>query len=1552
MFPTFAFGGGAPAWVQEHYRWRNDDGNEAGATWKANADAAITGVTRGTNIRLRFDVLNSGTASGSLAAKLEYSLGAGGPWTAISPASDGLYAFEMTTSANYANGDATTALLTGTGTFTAGKAVESPSNTSAAVTINTNQYSNFEYCFRATTKAIGGSSYYFRVSGLNTYSQTAQLTMAPGEANEAPVIRSALTANASCAAAMSYQIQASGSEPITYGASGLPGGLSFVAGNMITGTPTVVGVFNVGLTATNAYGGDAKTLVLTTVANMPPTANNSSVTVASGGQVSCALSATDPEGRAMTYLLGAAPSHGAVGANPGSSSWIYYPAAGYAGSDSFQWQASDGVTNSNVATVSITVTPTAPVPQNQSTCVATNTLTVLPASYAGGGGYTLGLVKVAGPSHGSAAVSNLTFVYTPTAGYAGTDQISWYLTYGGTGVTATVTNSITVKAAVYGNDWPQWRYDEYRSAMTPVPLPGSLYLQWRRDFPSYATPGLLTKNMNDDFGYFQPVMAGTTVVVNVTGRDKVVGLDALSGAVKWTFYTDGPTRFAPAISNGRVYAPSDDGYLYCLDLETGALINRILAGGGNRKFFGQTRLISPWMVRGGPMVAGGKVFFASGLWALEGIFAFALNGATGAEIWRNDGLGGMITGQPHDGQPTVSGPSPQGYLCMKSDNSTLYVPGTEAEPALLNPSTGNVISWWQGGTYGSGLDSQGYKTMINGGQFVNLGPFSGTAGTIPIQITAGGRSYTASDASALGVSGTIRAILSGGNCLFVMTQQGSLYCFGGTQATPNSYTVQSTPLPVISDQWTANAAQILAGATAKEGCILVAGIGTERLVDELVKQAPANAIIVAIDPNANKVAALRATMDAAGYYGSRIAAYAGDPLTGGFPQYGARLVVSEDVTAAGYPSTGSGQAAQDFIANLYRVIMPYGGMAWLPLTGGQHTTFATEVAVAGLDFATAGRSDPLSTLTRTSLKNASNAKAGAAAYDKTVKGPLGFLWFHAANNTGGHGVNIANANNYNGVVNQSGTRSYVDAFSGLPLSSSTWDGTSGVVSSSSAGSYVNPFTGLPGPGRTIPGGYGCGSGFSGFGYISAGRAGTAGFHDALSDSGTVHIDGVRSCCGNPGGNVGSGVHYWDTPGCYCAYSVRASFALAPVPEVENWSRWGYGPTQDILDEKPIRLLGVNFGAPADQKAPDGKLWVGYPAKCGACPNVLIAASGPSLQSIYHHSSRIKNNALKFVASSVMQGATNVVVILSRSAVATQAIQAPAVDGVMSDSCWDGSRKLMLCNNSMPADIRPAYAWMRYDAANLYVAFSCPSGTWASGDSFNIYLSGRENIIPDSYYGYCGVNRYARFCVSTAGAKTEYLGYSQSPGGSEDGAWAGTWNAGVSAVNGQAFTAEMAIPWTTIKDAGLWDKNLIVNLAGPGYRRLRDLCDSGYWVASSVAPGQACKRFVPLNYDTVKGDLAMPLADCKVRLHFAETEGAAVGQRVFDVKLQGSTILSNFDIAQAALSAGSGQAGGQNWAVVQEVTLPAADVVNLDLVPKTGQTLISGIEIAGSYQERV
>ncbi|MSU59879.1 MAG: tandem-95 repeat protein [Pedosphaera sp.] len=88
--------------------------------------------------------------------------------------------------------------------------------------------------------------------------------------------------------------------------------------------------------------------------NDPPVALSQSVALDEDTTVAITLGASDVDGDSLAFAMGS-PAHGTItGAPP---NMIYRPNTNYFGPDSFTFVASDGQTNSNLATVSITVRP-------------------------------------------------------------------------------------------------------------------------------------------------------------------------------------------------------------------------------------------------------------------------------------------------------------------------------------------------------------------------------------------------------------------------------------------------------------------------------------------------------------------------------------------------------------------------------------------------------------------------------------------------------------------------------------------------------------------------------------------------------------------------------------------------------------------------------------------------------------------------------------------------------------------------------------------------------------------------------------------------------------------------------------------------------------------------------------------------------------------------------------------------------------------------------------------------------------------------------------------
>lgn len=110
------------------------------------------------------------------------------------------------------------------------------------------------------------------------------------------------------------------------------------------------------VTVTSSRGG-SDTFYFNGGSNQPPVAAPQSVQVLLNTPKAITLTATDPEGNPLTYTIVASPAHGTLtGTAP---SLTYTPGQDYTGPDSFTFKANDGLLDSNVATVTITVSASA-----------------------------------------------------------------------------------------------------------------------------------------------------------------------------------------------------------------------------------------------------------------------------------------------------------------------------------------------------------------------------------------------------------------------------------------------------------------------------------------------------------------------------------------------------------------------------------------------------------------------------------------------------------------------------------------------------------------------------------------------------------------------------------------------------------------------------------------------------------------------------------------------------------------------------------------------------------------------------------------------------------------------------------------------------------------------------------------------------------------------------------------------------------------------------------------------------------------------------------------
>ena len=172
---------------------------------------------------------------------------------------------------------------------------------------------------------------------------------------------------------LALQATPSDGSPLTYGASGLPAGLSISSTTgIIAGTPTVSGTFNVTATASDGGTTASQSFSWALSNGLVSVTNPGTQNVAEGAAVSLQVAATDPQGYALTYSVVGLPPGLSISASAGliSGTIPYSAVAVGGGSFTAVVQAADsfGQSVSFVWNVSYTDTvPTITNPGNQST---------------------------------------------------------------------------------------------------------------------------------------------------------------------------------------------------------------------------------------------------------------------------------------------------------------------------------------------------------------------------------------------------------------------------------------------------------------------------------------------------------------------------------------------------------------------------------------------------------------------------------------------------------------------------------------------------------------------------------------------------------------------------------------------------------------------------------------------------------------------------------------------------------------------------------------------------------------------------------------------------------------------------------------------------------------------------------------------------------------------------------------------------------------------------------------------------------------------------------
>ena len=168
---------------------------------------------------------------------------------------------------------------------------------------------------------------------------------------------------------------------------------------------------------------DTATVSITvTPVNDAPVANNMTETTVEDTAKTITLDATDVDSNTLTAEILSGPSHGHVSLS--GLVVTYTPHANYNGPDSFTYKVSDGQANSNIATVTITVSPVndAPVALSFEVELQENSSVEFNLLASDVDGDTLTFSFVSGTAHGTLNCAGVNCTYTPNPRWFGVDS--------------------------------------------------------------------------------------------------------------------------------------------------------------------------------------------------------------------------------------------------------------------------------------------------------------------------------------------------------------------------------------------------------------------------------------------------------------------------------------------------------------------------------------------------------------------------------------------------------------------------------------------------------------------------------------------------------------------------------------------------------------------------------------------------------------------------------------------------------------------------------------------------------------------------------------------------------------------------------------------------------------------------------------------------------------------------------------------------------------------------------------------------------------------------
>jgi len=268
----------------------------------------------------------------------------------------------------------------------------------------------------------------------------------------------------------------------------------------------------------------------------PPVAQDMSASTGEDTPINITLAGSDPEDESLTYTI-LEVNNATVTLNGNVAN--YTPDANFNGTDTFTYYANDGTSDSNIATVTMTVSGEDDDPNTQNAAATTDedvaVVLQLSAEEYDGDSYSFGIIS--NPSNGSVSLDGANATYTPNQDYNGTDSFTFEATDDTGRMINVGTATITINPV---NDAP---------VLTTTSVSVSVDEEQSVSFTIDAT------DVDGDqlqFGYSNDDPSGNQIVIDGT-------VDINSNTYTYTPYSNGSYELSEGATRGDTF------YYYAMD---------------------------------------------------------------------------------------------------------------------------------------------------------------------------------------------------------------------------------------------------------------------------------------------------------------------------------------------------------------------------------------------------------------------------------------------------------------------------------------------------------------------------------------------------------------------------------------------------------------------------------------------------------------------------------------------------------------------------------------------------------------------------------------------------------------------------------------------------------------------------------------------------------------------------------------------------------------------------------------------------------------------------